>query len=459
LDSILLKALEKDRSRRYASAADFGADIGRYLRNEGVLAVPPSTAYRARKFIRRHRAGLATLTAFMLILIAAAVVSTRESIVAKRQRDRADSEAAVAKAVNEFLQNDLLSQADSGAQDGSDSPVDPEVKVRTLLDRAAGRVEKRFASQPLVESQIQDTIGQAYLGLGLAGEAEKHLRRAYDLSAAHRGADAPETLGLLLSISEASAHQDKYSDAVIAAKAAYEGEARTLGAEDPKTVVALQNLAVMYIYTNQYTEAEPLLKKALNIQQRLNGYDNLDTLNTSDSLAELYIEQSRYAEARPLLAKGLESYLRVFGSDHPYTDRERFGLGKVLYGEGNYKEAEKVFAECLANEVRVRGKLHPDTLTTTEYLGESLVGEGDHARGIPLLEGALRDFRKAEGPGVEDTLRDEAALGQAYDSKGDLVRAEQNLRTAVQGLKALGKDQEDNAADAGVARPEPCGTA
>ena len=121
LDSIALKALEKERSRRYASASEFAADVRRYLNNEPVLAVPPSLAYRARKFSRRHRAGILMATAFVLVLVAAAAISIRQSIVARRQRDRADAEAATAKAVNEFLQNDLLSQADPTAQGGTDS--------------------------------------------------------------------------------------------------------------------------------------------------------------------------------------------------------------------------------------------------------------------------------------------------------------------------------------------------
>jgi eukaryotic-like serine/threonine-protein kinase len=197
LDSIALKALEKERSHRYASASEFAADIRRYLNNEPVLAVPPSLAYRARKFSRRHRAGLLMLSAFVLVLVAASAISIRQSIVARRQRDRADAEAATAKAVNEFLQKDLLSQADPTAQGGTESAPDPDVKARTLLDRAAARVSKRFADKPLIEAEIQDTIAHAYDGLGLYAQSEQHLRRAYELSAANRGPDAPETLDLL----------------------------------------------------------------------------------------------------------------------------------------------------------------------------------------------------------------------------------------------------------------------
>jgi len=449
LDSIALKALEKERSRRYASASEFAADIRRYLNNDPVLAVSPSLGYRARKFSRRHRVGLLMFCAFVLVLVAGAAISVRQSIVARRQRDRADAEAATAKAVNEFLQDDLLSQADPTEQSGgADAPPDPDVKARTLLDRAAARVSKRFADKPLVEAEIQDTIAHAYSGLGLYTEAEQHMRRAYELNAAHRGSDAPETLDKLMALSSAQSELNQFADSLATAKAAFEGETRVLGPEDPKTVVAMQNLGALYLYTNQYAEAEPLLKKALEIQTKRIGYDNIDTLNTSDSLAQLYIQQSRYAEASVVLAMGLESYRRVYGPDHPFTSREMYGLGKVLQGKGDYPEAEKVFSEALAIDQRTRGKQHPDSLRTAMHLGSVQVDAGKFDQGIPLLESTLADFRKVLGPGNDTALFCELSLGAAYDAKGARARAEQTLRAALQGLQALGKDGEDDASNA-----------
>jgi hypothetical protein len=151
LDSIALKALEKERSRRHGSPSDLAADIGRYLRNEPVLAVAPSAAYRARKFARRYRAVLATAAAFVLVLMVAAGISIRQSI-------RGNREAAVAQAVNDFLQNDLLAQARASRQSGPGTKPDPDLKVRTALDRAAPRIAGRFGRQPEVEAAVRETI-------------------------------------------------------------------------------------------------------------------------------------------------------------------------------------------------------------------------------------------------------------------------------------------------------------
>jgi tetratricopeptide (TPR) repeat protein/tRNA A-37 threonylcarbamoyl transferase component Bud32 len=449
LDSIALKALEKDRSRRYGSPSDFAADIDRYLRNDPVLAVAPSVGYRARKFARRYRAALVTACAFALVLIIAAGVSIWQSVIAKRQRDRADAEAAIAKAVNEFLQDDLLSQANPEAQDGADTKPDPDVKARTLLNRAAAQVGKKFPQQPLVESAIQHTIGKAFYGLGLYPEAERHFRRAYELSAAHRGADDPETLDMLMMVSEADINQDKNTEAIAAAKSVFEGKTRKLGPENPQTLVAMQNLGSLYFQNNQFAEAESLLKKALEFQSRRIGYDNIDTLNTSDTLAALYIRQSRNAEARALLVRGLESYRHLYGPAHPFTLREMFGLAKVTLGEGDYVAAQKLFEQVQAGYKQAYGPRHVNTLYVDTRLGQTYVEEGNAAQGIPLLEQTVNAFRDVEGAGSSDTVRAEVALGSAYDSQGDLAHAEQVWQLALDGYRRLGSYEEVNTANVG----------
>jgi hypothetical protein len=131
LDSIALKALEKERSRRYGTATEFAADIKRYLNNEAVVAVPPSLTYRARKFARRYHVLLGAASAVALVLVVAAVVSVRQSIRANREAAAASREAAIADAVNDFLQSDLLAQASAVVQSG------PSTKPRTLTLRCA----------------------------------------------------------------------------------------------------------------------------------------------------------------------------------------------------------------------------------------------------------------------------------------------------------------------------------
>jgi non-specific serine/threonine protein kinase/serine/threonine-protein kinase len=442
LDSIALKALEKERSRRYGSPSDLAADIGRYLRNEPVLAVPASAAYRSRKFAHRHRATLVTLCAFALVLILAAVVSVWQGVRATRQRSRADEETAIAKAVNQFLQDDLLSQANPDAE-----KPDPDIKVRVLLDRAAAQVGKRFAHQPLVESAVRRTIGNTYRHLGLWSAAEQQMRRAYELSRAYRGASDLETLDILRELSYIVSDQGKDVEALNMTKTVFEAESRKLGPEAPRTVHTMQDLGVAYLGVHRYAQAEPLLKKALEVQSRSLGYDNILTLYTIESLAALYIHETRYAEAEALLSKALESCRHLYGPDHPNTQREMFGLVRVLFGEGKYPEAENLATEGLAVMQRVKGPRHPDTLTTARQLGQIYTEEGKWTQAISLLEKTAQDLRETLGPAHQRTLSAESALAWAYDSLGDLSHAEHIWRGVLQGYRQLGSDGESDAAD------------
>src|SRR5260370_11831896 len=122
-------------------------DIGRYLRNEAVLAVPPSAVYRARKFVSRYRAPLAPAAAFVLVLVGAAGISIHQRILASEA-------AAVAQAINDFLRNDLLAQASTDSQSARAKP-DPDLKVRTALDLAAQRGGEKFGRQPEVRAAIR----------------------------------------------------------------------------------------------------------------------------------------------------------------------------------------------------------------------------------------------------------------------------------------------------------------
>jgi eukaryotic-like serine/threonine-protein kinase len=195
LDWITLRALEKDRTRRYGSVSDLAADVHRHLDNLPVLASPPSVKYRAGKFVRRHRAGVTAGAVLVGLLMAFAATTGVQARRIARERDRANLEAATATAVNEFLRTDLLAQASSRNQGAGGTP-DPEIKVRTLLDLAAARVAGKFAANPRVEAAIRATIGETYEEMGLYPAALEQLQRALDLDHRALGIDHAESLAV-----------------------------------------------------------------------------------------------------------------------------------------------------------------------------------------------------------------------------------------------------------------------
>src|SRR5580704_5968920 len=308
-DAITLKALEKDRKRRYATPLELAADIGHYLRNEPVTAHAPSVGYRARKFFRRYRVGLITAAAFVLVLIAATAVSIRQSI-------RANREAAIAQALNDFLQNDLLGQASTSNQ----SKPDPNLKVRTALDRAAQRIEGKFTQQPGVEASIRNTIAEAYMDLGVYPEARTQFERALDI------------------------------------------DRRVLGEKDPKTLRTMSRLGALDKLQGKYAQAEQLLSQTLGIQRHVLGPDHADTLYTANNLASTYQKEGKYAQAEALHSQTLEIRRRVLGPEHSYTLTSMNNLAIDYFSEGKYAQAEALLTQALEIRRRVAGPDHPDTL-------------------------------------------------------------------------------------------------
>ncbi len=424
LDSIALKAIEKDRSRRYGSPSDLAADIARYLKNEAVLAVPPSAVYRARKFARRHRAALVTAVAFVLVLIVAAGISFWQSIRATKQRDRADAEAAVAQALNDFLQNDLLAQTSAATQSGPGAKPNPDLKVRTALDRAAARIAGKFGHQPGVEAAIRDTIGQTYTDLGLYPEAMTQLDRALELERRLFGEENPKTLKTISRLGRTAFLQGKYADAEALSSQALKSQRRVLGLEHPDTLYSMISLANAYRAQGKYAQAEALGSQTLEIQRRVLGPEHPDTLNSMNSLANVYKAQAKYAQAEALYSQTLELQRRVLGSEHPNTLGSMNNLATAYNDQAKYAQAEALYSQTLEIERRVLGPEHLYTLVSMSNLANNEYLQGKYAQAEALYSDTLVIQRRVLGPEHPSTLISMNILAGIYGAQGKYAQAE-----------------------------------
>ena len=391
LDAIALKALEKDRSRRYASASDFAADIGRYLTNQPVEAVAPSFAYRARKFARRYRLGLITASAFALVLIVATAVSILQSIRARRQ-------AAVAQAVNDFLQNDLLAQASAEAQVERGVKPDPNITVRTVLDRAAQKVNGKFATQPEVEVALRNTMASAYIDLGLYPEARKQLERALELGRRTLGNDNPATLTAVHDLGLVAGEQGRYGEAEALDRQALDGQRRVLGPKSLNTLRAMDNLATAYTKEGKFADAEKLYLQTLANENEVLGPDNSDRVRTMNDLADIYMDEEKYAPAEALLSEALAIEERVDGPDHPDTLVTMINLANAELYQGKTGQSEKLHTQALEIAKRVLGPGHPRTLTAMVALGNDYMEEGKYNAAEALDLQALEIAKRVQGP-------------------------------------------------------------
>jgi serine/threonine protein kinase/tetratricopeptide (TPR) repeat protein len=475
LDWIVMKALEKDRNRRYETASAFAADVQSYLADEPVQACPPSVAYRLRKFVRRNR-GLVAAAAVVLLTLVTGVIGTtlgllraeqarglaeqneQQAIAAadqeRRAKNRAEQaereardQAAIAQAVNDFVQNALLGQADIGNQPlllgGQKVERNPKVTVRDLLDRAARSIEGRFTQQELTEAAIRMTIGRAYRALGEYPEARKHLERAVQLRTAQLGADHADTLTAENNLAVVYFAQGEYGRAESLFRNVING-ASQLGAGHPDVLASKSNLAALYQARGEYAQAQPLLEQVLAAYSATLGADHWNTLAIKNNLAALYYALGNYSLAEPLFKEMLDVWTAKLGVDHPTTLIGKNNLAGVYQVQTKHGLAEPLLEEVLRARSAKLGEDHPDTLTSKNNLAEVYRAQGKYDRAEPLLKEAIAGCTVKLGADHPDTLKSKGNLAGLYQSLGKYDRAEPLLKEVLDGYTArLGANHPD----------------
>jgi tetratricopeptide (TPR) repeat protein len=424
VETIVAKALEKDKARRYASAAAFLGDIRKYLANEPITARPASTVYQLQKFAQRHKTLVGATVIVFVVLVAGVIVGTREALRARRAEQ-------TAQAVNDFLQNDLLAQASSSNQASPDTKPDPDLKVRTALDRAAGRIAGKFDRQPEVEAEIRDTIGRTYADLGLYPDAGQQLQRALELQRNLLGEKNPKTLRTNSALGNIRLLQGKYSEAEAILNHSLELQRQKLGPEHPDVLYSLHSLARAYYEEGNYKQAEALYRQILEIRRRVLGSDHPDTLASLFNLAIAYYLDHNYAEAEPLFSQAVASYRRVLGPSHPDTLNAMNGLASVYDSEGKYAQADSLYSETLELQRAGLGPDHPDTLATMANLAFVYGEEGHSKQAESLYIRTLELQRLKLGPDHPDTLYSMENLASVYAQEGRYGPAEVLLKQTL----------------------------
>ena len=440
IETIVGKALEKDKTRRYTSAAELAADIRRYLRDEPITARPPSASYQFQKFARRHKALVMGVAAVFVVLMAGVVASTWEAVQARRAEAQARQQSAIAQAVNDFLQNDLLGQASAYNQ----SKPDPEIKVRTVLDRAAQRIQGKFEKQPEVEAAIRDTIGQTYTDLGLYPEARKQFEQGLDFERRALGEKDPQILKIMSRLGRVAELQGKYPEAEALLGQAVAIERRVLGPEHPDTLRSMHYLALTYDAEFKNAQAETLYSQTLEIQRRVLGSEHPDTLRSMSDLAWFYMGQGKGAQAEALLSQALATQRRVLGPEHPDTLRSMSILAEAYANQGKYTQAVALDSQTLEIRRRVLGPEHPDTLRTMYDMDNAYASEGKYAQAEALASQILQIRRRVLGPEHPDTLMSMRNLAVDYEDDGRYAQAEALYSQTLEGRRRmLGPERDE----------------
>jgi eukaryotic-like serine/threonine-protein kinase len=424
LDAITLKALEKDRSQRYATPLELGADIGRHLHHEPVVARPASAGYRASKYIRRHRIGVVVAAIAVLLLVTFAVAQTLELERITRERDRATRERDRADRITNFM-TDMFKVSDPSAARGN------TITARAILDKASKEIDPGLALDPVLQAQMMHVMGDVYGNLGLYAQAQSLLTQAVDIRRRALGPKNPDLLRSMNRLGWILEEQHRYPEAEKLMRETLEVQRQVLGQEHPDTLASVANLAIVLDDEGRYAEAEKLQRETLEIRRRVRGPKHPETLSSMHSLASLLDDEGRHAEAEKLQRETLEIQRRVLGHEHPETMKSISNLAIVLTAEGHYAEAEKLNREVLELNRRVLGPEHPDTLHSMNNLAVLLAAEGRYAEAEKLNREALELNRHVLGPEHPDTAASTYNLAciAARTGKGD--EALSLLREAV----------------------------
>jgi serine/threonine protein kinase/tetratricopeptide (TPR) repeat protein len=439
LDWITMKAMEKDRTRRYANPSELASDIDRHLRHEPVQAGPPTVTYRARKFVRRNR-GAVVAAGLVLLSIVAGVAATTVALIresrqraqAERQKLEAENATGNARAAIEFIETMMLSTHPNLTQG-------KPVMVLDVLDRAAENVETQLKDRPLVEASVRMTLGVAYQGLGQSALALPHVTRALDMRRQILGEEHLDTIASTTLLADVTQSLGRLSEAEALIRDVLGRYQRLLGDDHVDTLHALNRLAVVLHHRGQLQEAERLYRDVLARRQRVLGPEHVETLVSLSNLGSILGSLGRLQEAEALLRQVWQNYRRTLGEDHTNTLVLGANVAGLTYHLGRYREAEAILREVLERRKRVLGEDHAQTLAAMNMLGVVLTRLGPFIEAETLIREAMERRRRTLGNNHPDTLESSNNLAVLLKEQGRASDAEAIYRENFQReIKLLG---------------------
>ena len=430
LDWIALKALEKERERRYGTPSELAADLERYLENRPVEARPASAGYRLRKYVRRNRVSVAVIAAAAAVLIAVAVMQAVELRRITRERDRADR-------ITEFM-TDMYQVSDPSEARGK------AITAREILDKSANEIDRGLVNDPELKAQMMHVMGQVYANLGLYARAERMLEQAVAIRSRVLGPGQVRTLDSRNLLVQTVISAGRYAEAEKMARESLGIATRMLGLTDRTTLLAKANLAWVLDDAGKITEAGILFQQTLDAQRRVLGVNDPDTLRSMSRYAVNLFSQGLYADAEKLDRETLEIEQRVFGPEDYRTLRTMSDLGTELVWERRDSEGEQVLRQTLDLQRRILGPTHQDTIATSDALGTAI----QHQRRYPEAEQQFRETLSTEltalGPDHPATLTTTGNLASALVFEQQYPEAERLLREIYdRRRRILGSDHPD----------------
>ena len=469
IDWIVMKALEKDRNRRYQTATGFAEDIGRFLNNEPVTASPPSAGYRTAKFVKRNKmtviaAGL-VLAALFIGTIGTTIgfvratraesiaqqaatdadnareLESKQRLLADERAEEARIERDKAEQVAGFLA-DMLSGVGAQVAQGADTTL-----VRGILDKTALRVGDELAEQPAIEAEIRSNLGVTYLQIRDFGRAQENLIRSLELYRLLADGDDPDVAQSLSNLGQLRNAEAKPAEAVTLQREALSMWERLALPNSVHLPRSMMDLANTLVRLSEYEEAEGLLLRTLDTVQHIEGENHEELGVVYNSLANLMQHINEPVRAEEFYRQALAVHREGLGEDHPFVATDLHNLGSLMSVLGRNREAIDLHEESLARCRVLYPDGHETTASNLVYLATLYRYDDERSPEAPgMLQEAISIQSKLYGEDSSTVARSYFDLGVILSSQKDHEGAIVEFQHSVDLYSVLEGEQSQNVA-------------
>jgi serine/threonine protein kinase len=428
LDWIAMKALEKDRTRRYETANGLALDVKRFLENEPVLARPPSRLYKFQKTVQRNKllflgvSLIAGLLIVSLILVSASLAKERQSRLEAKQ-------------VKQFLEA-MLQGVEPEVARGRDTTI-----LREILDRAAARIDKE-TNQPAVAAELRSVIGTVYERTAQYSQAEEMQRTALAICRERFGRESPEAAAALNELGITLIASGKKLEAEQVCRAALEIRRRRFGNENADAATSEDNLAHACSDNGKFTEAEALIREALATRRKLFGEESTEVVDSLRNQVLILGNTGKWAEAEATAREVLALRRKLFGPQAPSVSGALYDLAWAAAGNGKQNEAEALEREALALRQKVLTDNYSDIAESVYHLGDRMRQQGNLKDAYSALSAALSLFRKSLGDDHPYTLHTLNNLGLVCEADTNWSESETVFRQVLASWRKQAGDND-----------------
>ncbi len=446
LDWIVLKAMEKERVRRYESANGLALDVVRFLEGEPVMAHPPGAIYRCTKFVKRYRGSVIAASLVLAALIAGLfgtgiglLEANRQSRIADEEKDkaliaakqereakvseakRADAEKLAKEQVNTQLRQmqrintmvmEIFSDFDIYKAKAGSDPIEAVLAKR--LTRAGRRLNSKTVSDPVVLANMQNQLGQSLVALGYSSDAIELFSTSLELRTEALGVEHEDTLLTSNNLAYAYRASGKPDLAVPLFEKALELMKAKLGSNHETTLTAMDNLAHAYLDANKADLALPLIEQTYQLTRKKFGPRHAETLSSMSSLASAYWQAGKPDPAVPLFEQSIEPLKAKFGASHPHTLNFTNNMALAYLDVGKPDLAIPMFEQALELKKLKLGMDHPDTIKTIGNLARAYRAAGKPELALPLSKQLVELSESKFGADHPETFYYWDQLGMSY---------------------------------------------